>query len=117
MFLVAVIVSALLMSVFGRYPFAGPIISGMVSYLILKDREKSMLAAFISGSFTGIFAVFFMTIFGTLLGIITFGILGGAIGGITGTIMATGKIFTAIYFGSLGALGAFIGSKFLKKTY
>lgn len=116
MFLVAVIVSALLMSILGRYPFAGPIISGIVCYLILKDQQKSMLAAFISGSFTGIFAVFFMTIFGTLLGLITFGILGGALGGITATIMATGKGFTAIYFGSLGALGAYAGSKLIRNN-
>ena len=56
MFLVAVIVGSIIMSLFGRYPFAGPIIAGIVCTFIMSDQKKGMLAAFISGSFTGIFA-------------------------------------------------------------
>lgn len=115
MFIVAVIAGSIIMSLLGRYPFAGPIIAGMVCTFILKNEKDGAAAAFISGSFTGVFAGLLLTLFGTLLGLLTFGILGGAVAGLVSSIMATGKFISAIYFGFLGALGAFLGGTVKRK--
>lgn len=115
-FLLSLIAGSFAMSILGVIPIIGPIISGAICSLFVKDMKRSMISGFLSGTLSGIFAGIIITAVMGLIGLAADGTSGGLIWGFIGSIIGGGIFITSLYFGILGLIGGAIGSTLLLKT-
>jgi len=100
-----VLVGIIAMYFLGFIPLSGPLLTGFITGLIVKEAGKGALAGFFSGSFGGILALLILPSLGGFVSIASGGLLGGALGGMLGVILGGGIFISTLYFGLLGLVG------------
>jgi hypothetical protein len=114
-FIISLIIGSFAMSVLGVIPIIGPIASGVICSLFVKDMKRSMISGFLSGTLSGIFAGIIITAIMGLIGLAADGTSGGLIWGFIGSIIGGGIFISSMYFGILGLIGGAIGSSLVVK--
>lgn len=111
------LISILLNAVVGTLPVVGPIIAGLVTALLIREKNTAMVVSFLAAIIGGVLCRIFLLYSDSGWHHWLLNIFGFSWGSYTALVIEGNIFFFSLYFGLLGLSGGLVGAYFFNMMF